>query len=134
MSDGGKTVTYAVFLSRFPEFTGIPQSAIVGQLIFSSRLWKKYVLCDNWQELVCLYVAHRLARRFNLPTDGQYSGAAGGIATSQSASTSSLSISRATNAMMTGDDPFLADLATTKYGEEFLALLSLIMPVGFVVY
>lgn len=134
MSDTGKTVSVSVFLSLFPEFSSIPQAAIVHQLIFSSNLWKENKLGCAWQEVVCLYVAHRLARRFNLPADGQYSGAAGGIATSQSASTSSLSISRATNALMTGDNAFFADLATTKYGEELLSLLSIIMPKGFVVY
>ena len=79
---------------------------------------------------------HRLAVRFNIGralNAAGMKGAEAGVVNSQSASTSSLSVTNANNGMVTGTDPFQADYARTSYGLELLSLLELIMPHGYVV-
>lgn len=131
------TVTVDDFRNAFPEFAAVPDSAVTGALETAQLLWSERRLGKFWSRVVMLSVAHRLAVRYNiaegLKTEGM-KGVDAGITSSQSASTSSLSITNANNALITGNDPFLADLGRTNYGLELLSLLELIMPHGYVVW
>ena len=131
------TVTVDVFRNAFPEFAAVPDSAVTGSLDTAQMLWSQGKLGKFWSRIVMLFVAHRLAVRYSiansLNTEGM-KGVDAGITSSQSASTSSLSITNANNALITGNDPFLADLGRTNYGLELLSLLELIMPHGYVVW
>ena len=69
----------------------------------------------------------------DVPDAAGMKGVEAGVVNSQSASTSSLSVTNANNGMVTGTDPFQADYARTSYGLELLSLLELIMPHGYVV-
>ena len=125
------SVTVEAFRAAFPEFADVPDAAVAGALETASLLWNPGRLGKFWERIVMLSVAHRLAVRFNIGRGMK--GAEAGVVNSQSASTSSLSVTNANNGMVTGTDPFQADYARTSYGLELLSLLELIMPRGYVV-
>ena len=130
------SVTVEAFRAAFPEFADVPDAAVAGALETASLLWSPGRLGKFWERIVMLSVAHRLAVRFNIGralNAAGMKGADAGVVNSQSASTSSLSVTNANNGMVTGTDPFLADYARTSYGLELLSLLELIMPHGYVV-
>lgn len=130
------SVTVEAFRAAFPEFADVPDAAVAGTLETAALLWSPGRLGTFWERIVMLSVAHRLAVRFNIAgalKAAGMKGAEAGVVNSQSASTSSLSVTSANNGMVTGTDPFPADYARTSYGLELLSLLELVMPRGHVV-
>ena len=130
------SVTVEAFRAAFPEFADVPDAAVAGALETAALLWSPGRLGTFWERIVMLSVAHRLAVRFNIAgalKAAGMKGAEAGVVNSQSASTSSLSVTNANNGMVTGTDPFPADYARTSYGLELLSLLELVMPHGYVV-
>ena len=126
------SVTVEAFRAAFPEFADVPDAAVAGALETASLLWNPGRLGKFWERIVMLSVAHRFNIGRALNAAGM-KGAEAGVVNSQSASTSSLSVTNANNGMVTGTDPFQADYARTSYGLELLSLLELIMPHGYVV-
>lgn len=125
------------FLSEYPEFSDIPQPAIMRVGCLEDR-----ILSDSsWGDIRChalnLRVAHRLAIRFNigkiLKDLGLKNGTSTAITTSKSASNASLSESSELNAFIRSDDPIYADFGRTQYGLEYLRLLQEVMPYGEVI-
>ena len=110
------SVTVEAFRAAFPEFADVPDAAVAGALETASLLWSPGRLGKFWERIVMLSVAHRLAVRFNIGralNAAGMKGAEAGVVNSQSASTSSLSVTNANNGMVTGTDPFPADYART---------------------
>ena len=126
------SVTVEAFRAAFPEFADVPDAAVAGALETASLLWSPGRLGKFWERIVMLSLAVRFNIGRALNAAGM-KGAEAGVVNSQSASTSSLSVTNANNGMVTGTDPFLADYARTSYGLELLSLLELIMPHGYVV-
>lgn len=130
------SVTVEDFRAAFPEFADVPDAAVAGALETAALLWSPGRLGTFRGRIAMLSVAHRLAVRFNIAgalKAAGMKGAEAGVVNSQSASTSSLSVTSVNNGMVTGTDPFLADYARTSYGLELLSLLELVMPRGHVV-
>ena len=94
------SVTVEAFRAAFPEFADVPDAAVAGALETASLLWNPGRLGKFWERIVMLSVAHRLAVRFNIGralNAAGMKGAEAGAVNSQSASTSSLSVTNANN-------------------------------------
>ena len=126
-------IAYNQFIEHYPEFSespgGIPPRPAVehqlkrGNITLSRREWG-----ENWPFAVELWTAHYLALRFNIKPGLMANGLRSldsviGVSQSISASSSSLSKSQTTPAMIGSQNPFYADMARTEYGLEFLSLL-----------
>lgn len=101
------SVTVEAFRAAFPEFADVPDAAVAGALETASLLWNPGRLGKFWERIVMLSVAHRLAVRFNIGralNAAGMKGAEAGVVNSQSASTSSLSVTNANNGMVTGTE------------------------------
>lgn len=130
--------TYDTFIADYPEFTGLPQNAVDRQLR-ESTLMLNPGAWGKWYEMAQgLWVAHYLALEYDISAKcrelGMKSPYDVGTVNNQAASTSSVSIGATTSAMLTGDDPILADFARTTYGMKYLNLLNTVTPAGQVVY
>ena len=122
----------------YPEFGDLQDNAIKLQLgqskiMLSSTVWGKY-----FQMAQGLWCAHYLALDWDITGNcaelGKKSPYDVGTANNQTASTNSLSIGLVTSAMLSGDDPILADFGRTRYGMRYLNLLYTVIPAGAVVY
>lgn len=127
-------INCADFIAAYPEFGTVAQSAVETTLDLSSALWGESQLRKFYSSIVYLYAAHRLVLRYNL---GPKMMAAGyrnplevGTSNNQSASNTSLAQGFVNSAMLTGENPWLADLARTVYGMELLSILYMIVPRG----
>ena len=126
------------FIAEYPEFANVPLAAVnrhirQSAIMLSSGAWGK------WHEMAQgLWVAHYLALEYDIAARraelGMRSPYDVGTVNSQSASTSSVTISTTTPAMLTGDDPLLVDFGRTSYGMQYLDLLCTVIPAGIVVY
>lgn len=125
-------VTIEEFLAEFPEFSALPSAVVEAQLNRAMRAMNKAEWADFWRDAVKLLAAHTLATRYNISARaaelGKRSAYSAGFATSQSASPGRLSVSKQLPAWMTGDDPFVSWMAATDYGQEWLALLVMVIP------
>ena len=129
---------YETFIEDYPEFAGLPEAAVkrvIGQsvLMLAEKVWGKWFHMAQG-----LWTAHYLALAYDIAAAcaelGMKSPTDMGAVTSLSASTSSLSISRSTSAMLTGDDPIAADFGRTAYGMQYLNILETVIPPVAVVY
>lgn len=130
--------TYETFIADFPEFADVPQTAVERQLRYSVVMlslsaWGK------WYDMAQgLWTAHYLALEYDISEKCAELGIRSpydvGNVSSMSASTSSVAVTNTTTAMLTGDDPILADFARTRYGMDYLSLLYTVIPAGTVVY
>lgn len=130
--------TYDTFIADYPEFGGVPQAAVNRQL-GQSELMLNPAAWGKWFEMAQgLWTAHYLALEYDISAKctelGMRSPYDVGTVNSQSASTSGLSMSSTTSAMISGDDPIMADFARTTYGMQYLNLLYTVIPAGDVVY
>lgn len=121
-------LTYTTFLEWFPEFSGVPTSMGEFRLELSNDFLQPSVWGKLYQRACALLTAHYLYMRYNVSDavaeNGMRSPASTiGFTTNKSANTSGLSEGSVTNAMITSDNPILADLARSEYGLEFLNLL-----------
>jgi hypothetical protein len=136
MANDFAPVTVEEFLAVFGEFGDVPQAAVQFRLDLAMKQ-DKAEWGDYWRQAVMLMAAHALALRFNLSEKAAESGRMNpymtGLATSQSASPSSLSQSFQLPAGALGDDPFTVWMYRTAYGQEWLALLIMVIPPGGVV-
>jgi hypothetical protein len=125
-------ITYAVFIDEYPEFYGLPSTAVGRLLTVASSMLSETTWGDFWSHACSLLVAHRLCLRFNISAAIKSSGMNSPLASIQtvnnrSASPDSLSESSVTSALITGEDPFTADLARTEYGLEFISLMRMVI-------
>lgn len=130
--------TYDTFIADYPEFASLPPAAVNRQLrqsvlMLSLGAWGK------WYEMAQgEWCAHYLALEYDISAKCEELGLRSpydvGTANNQSASTSSASIGFVTSAMLSGDDPILADFGRTVYGMKYLNLLYTVIPAGAVVY
>ena len=126
------------FIAEYPEFTDVPAPLVDRQfkhsaLMLNSGVWGRwYTMAQG------LRVAHYLALSHDISGKcselGMRSPYDVGTANSKSASTSSLSVSTTVSAMLSSDDPIVADFARTTYGMQYLNLLHTVIPAGLVVY
>jgi hypothetical protein len=130
--------TAETFIEEYPEFGDIPPAAVARQLrlavlTLSRPAWGKW-----YEEALGLWAAHFLAREYDVAAKCKEFGKRDpydlGSANSMSASTSSLSLSKAVSAMVTSDDPRTAEMALTRYGEQYLYLLETVIAPCVVVY
>lgn len=127
---------YAQFIAVYPEFSDIPQATVefkgnLGDKILSDTSWG-----DVRDEALFLWTAHRLALEYNIAKalkNNKKNSINPGLVNSQSASNASLSNSYSHSAMVSSDNPMQADYARTSYGLEFLSLMNMVMPAGYVV-
>ena len=94
------SVTVEAFRARSPSSPTCPTAAVAGALETASLLWNPGRLGKFRERIVMLSVAHRLAVRFNIGRALKAAGMKGaeaGVVNSQSASTSSLSVTNANN-------------------------------------
>lgn len=127
------------FICNYPEFANISLRVIENAGLISYELLEKRQ--SYWKKLywhaLDLYTAHCLAVRYNIQGPAQENGINNpmgtGAVTSYSASTSSLSLSNATNSLETSGDPVTLFLSKTLYGLQFLELVYLLFPAGDVV-
>ncbi len=125
------------FLNYFKEFSKLDYWAIYGAGSASVALLRYESFGRMFDLAVGLYTAHRLALLYDLSEaydeNGMSDQSNTNIPSSISASTSQLSESSAPLTLATSDDPFTADLATTKYGIQLLALIRVWIPGGEIV-
>lgn len=127
---------YAQFIAVYPEFSDIPQTNVefkgnMGDKLLSESSWG-----DMRDEALFLWTAHRLALEYNIAKalkTNKKNSINPGLVSSQSASNASLSNSYSHSAMVSSDDPMQADFARTTYGLEYLSLMNMVMPAGYVV-
>lgn len=127
---------YPDFITAYPEFSGVPQIVAELQLELAADSLCARQLGKWWRHAVYLWAAHYLALRFDisdaLEDNGMNPGmVSGGVATSVSAGTGSLSQSVSHSAMASGDNAIDADFARTGYGLQYLSLLDQVCPWGF---
>lgn len=130
--------TYDTFIVDYPEFADLPPAAVNRQLrqsvlMLNPGAWGK------WYEMAQgEWTAHYLALEYDIAEKckelGMRSPYDVGTVNNQAASTSSVSIGTTTSAMLTGDDPILADFGRTTYGMKYLNMLYTVIPAGSVVY
>lgn len=130
---------YTTFIEWFPEFSGLPSPPVKFRLELSNDFLDPCVWSKFYQRASALLTAHYLSLRYDISDGLQENGikapsSSVGFVNQKTANTNGLSEGSVTNAMVTGDDPFLADLSRTGYGLEFLSLLELWIPAGMVVY
>lgn len=120
------------FVEYYPEFANLQQTAIS---VTGDTAVSMLSVCNfgrMFQYAVGLLTAHRLAQLFDLSAEydneGKRDQATTEIGTSLSASTSSLSEGSSPLALVNSDDPFVSDLAQTKYGLQLLALIRMWIP------
>lgn len=129
--------TYDTFISDYLEFADLPPAAVNRQLR-QSVLMLNLAAWGKWYEMAQgLWTAHYLALEYDISAKcaelGLRSPFDVGTANNQSASTSSASIGFVTSAMLSSDDPIIADFARTRYGMQYLNLLYTVIPAGVVV-
>lgn len=130
--------TYDTFIVDYPEFADLPPAAVNRQLrqsvlMLNPGAWGK------WYEMAQgEWTAHYLALEYDIAGKcaelGMRSPYDVGTVNNQAASTNSVSIGTTTSAMLTGDDPILADFGRTTYGMKYLNLLYTVIPAGGIVY
>lgn len=132
MADNFAPVTVAEFLEHFPEFGDVPPAAVQFQLNLAMKSQNTTEWGCYWREAVQLMTAHVLALKYNIADKatelGRMNPYMTGFATSQSASPGSLSFSSQLPAGALGDDPFISWMYRTAYGQEWLALLVMVIP------
>jgi hypothetical protein len=122
-------ITNTSFVQEYPEFASIPGSAIANQITRLTLQINQEVFTDELFDIaLSLLVAHRLSLRFNISCGVNSNGMRSPLTSVQtvnnrSASPDSLSESSVTSGLITGDNAFMADLARTEYGLEFLNLI-----------
>lgn len=127
---------YAQFIVVYPEFSDIPQANVefkgnMGDKLLSDSSWG-----DMREEALFLWTAHRLALEYNIAKalkTNKKNSINPGLVNSQSASNASLSNSYSHSAMVSSDNPMQADFSRTTYGLEYLSLMDMVMPAGYVV-
>ncbi len=124
----------AIFMSYYPEFDRLQTMVVYGVGVASISLLSIPAFGRMYDKAVALHTAHRLARLYDMASAYEDAGlqdqSSSEITTNTSASTSSLSEGSTPLQLATGDDPFSADLATTRYGLELLALIRVWVPGG----
>ena len=130
--------TYETFIADYPGFADLPPAAVTRQLrqsvlMLNPGAWGK------WYEIAQgEWTAHYLALEYDIAGKcaelGMRSPYDVGTLNNQAASTNSVSLGTTTSAMLTGDDPILADFGRTTYGMKYLNLLYTLIPAGAVVY
>lgn len=130
--------TYETFIADYPGFADLPPAAVTRQLrqsvlMLNPGAWGK------WYEIAQgEWTAHYLALEYDIAGKcaelGMRSPYDVGTVNNQAASTNSVSLGTTTSAMLTGDDPILADFGRTTYGMKYLNLLYTLIPAGAVVY
>lgn len=130
--------TYETFIADYPGFADLPLAAVTRQLrqsvlMLNPGVWGK------WYEIAQgEWTAHYLALEYDIAGKcaalGMRSPYDVGTVNNQAASTNSVSLGTTTSAMLTGDDPILADFGRTTYGMKYLNLLYTVVPAGAVVY
>ena len=127
-------IDVAKFVEIFPEFGELTNATMERYGDTAIALLNSGEFGQFYQLAVGLLTAHRLALTFDLSAGYESAGkkdqTSTEVGTNVSASSSSLSTGSTPLSLVTGDDPFAADLARTKYGLELLALIrTLISPV-----
>lgn len=126
-----------MFLEIYDEFSKLTQAKVklVGNTAIA--LLRVNVFGVFWQQAVALLTAHRIATTYNIGNGYEDAGknelSNTTIATSISASTSSLSESSSLLSLNNSEDPFTSDLSRTAYGLELLGLIKNIIPAGEIV-
>lgn len=133
------TATIEGFFGAFPEFETIRAGAVEYQIALSADLTPEHAWGKFTDRAIYLLAAHSLSLRYDLAEGRELAGVSEqsgsvGVAQSGSASTSGLSQTNALSALVTGDDPFKADLARTPFGLDYLSLAARIFPGAYVVY
>lgn len=124
---GFMSFSVEIFLETYPEF-GRLEPNIVQMQGDTSIAYLNYRAFGRMYALaVALLTAHRLATTYDildeLDANGKTNLVDTSVGTSNSASTSSLSEGSTPLGLVTGDDPFNADLARTGYGLQLLVLI-----------
>lgn len=126
-----------MFLAVYDEFEQLAQAKITLAGNSAIALLNNKVFGIFWQQAVALLTAHRLAISYNVGSGYENAGkndmSSTTIATSISASTSSLSEGSSLLGLTNSDDPFTADLSRTAYGLELLGLIKNLIPAGEIV-
>lgn len=137
VKDGVYDFNTAIFVAYYPEFARLDTMTVYGVGLASVSLLSVPAFGRMYDKAVALYTAHRLSRLFDMASAYEDAGmldqSSTEITTNTSAATSSLSEGSTPLQLATGDDPFSADLATTRYGLELLALIKVWVPGGEVV-
>lgn len=138
ITDLSPPLLLADFRTFYPEFVDVPDTAVQFQLdianeLLNPRAWGKFFIAA-----VALWTAHYLALKYNisqaLSDNGMRATGDVGVVTNKSATTNGLTEGSSVSGLVTGDDPFTADFARTNYGLQYLSLMELIVPPGFLVY
>ena len=125
------------FMQAYPEFADLPESAISSafsqsELMLSRAGWGRW-----FQMAQAFWCAHNLALQWDVTEPcaklGKRNPYDVSAVTSQTASTTSLSLSVAPSELLKGGDPQLMDFARTSYGMRYLNLLYTVIPAGEVV-
>lgn len=137
VNDGTYDFNTAAFMQYFSEFAQLETLAVYGVGVASVSLLSVHSFGRMFDQAVGLYTAHRLARLYDMASAYEDSGmqdqSSSEITTSVAASTSSMNEGSTPLQLSTGDDPFTADLSTTRYGLQFLALIRVWVPGGEIV-
>ena len=125
------------FLDSYPEFGDLPQNVIAQEFAQSDLLLSRGAWGKWFHMAQGLWCAHNLALQWDIAEScaklGKKNPYDVSAVTSQTASTTSLSLSTTPSDMLKGDDPLLLDFARTSYGMRYLNLLYTIIPAGEVV-
>jgi hypothetical protein len=121
-------VTAAEFVADYPEFAAVDTDA-TGRPNVTRALARADALISNSafgalrDDALELYAAHRLAVRYKASLPGLQNQAMPGVLTSQQANNTGGSIQATVSALVSSDSAWNADLAQTRYGLQYLALI-----------
>jgi hypothetical protein len=121
--------TYAEFVLRFPEFSGISEASVQAQLDASVRLLDPDAWQDNYWDGVCYDSAHTLTIFALSSAGGETGGIQAGVGqvTSSSAAGMSTSFSQMNVNSKSASDFWYSK---TSYGQMFLKLRTVTIPMG----
>jgi hypothetical protein len=132
--------TYASFTARYPEFltitapSGVTVQEIVGAALDDADAFLSDSAFGNMRDRAqCLYAAHYLALRWKVKLPGLSGQDSPGIATSVSAETGGLAVTKTVSALAQSRSPIYADFSRTNYGLEYLRIVSMCIPGGMLV-
>lgn len=135
--DGALAFVDEKFLEYYPEFSRVPSFAVSTSGTTSIALLRESSFGQMFQLAVGLLTAHRLASLYDLSEEysegGMKDQSSSEVGTNISASTGSLSQGSTPLSLVMGDDPFMVDLASTKYGLQLLALIRTWVPAADIV-
>ena len=122
-------IAYADFIEQFPAFSSLTEAQVNRALNLSSKLLDKSTWGDFYEEAVFLDSAHNLAIRIPAEQEGIAGSreAAAGQVNSVSAAGMSVSFSQMNIQAGNYTDEWYSK---TSYGQEFLRLRSVVIPLG----